>query len=63
LHQQIRKLTKSNPDSVVTGEVIEVLPNSTSSAAKSVETRLLQEFYESNGFVPPGNIKSFKPTP
>jgi hypothetical protein len=41
LHQQIRKLTKSNPDSVVTGEVIEVLPNSTSSAAKSVETRLL----------------------
>jgi RHS repeat-associated protein len=61
LHQQIRKLSEVFGKENVVGDVVEKLGETTTKAAKAVETQRLQEFFNTNGFVPPGNSSSFKP--
>jgi RHS repeat-associated protein len=60
LHQQVRRLKEINLSSIVEGDVIHRLPNSTTRQAKAVENSIIQSFFDRNGIVPLGNTRSFR---
>lgn len=61
VHQQVRKLRKENPDSIVRSRVIQKLPDSTTRQAKGAENATIQIYYDKTGIVPKGNAPSFRP--
>jgi hypothetical protein len=60
LHQQLRKLRDTHSGDVK-GKVINDLGVTTTAQAKQVEKATIQNHYNVNKNVPPGNQKSFKP--
>jgi hypothetical protein len=60
VHQQVRKLTAEYGRNNVTYEITR-LGRTTTGKAKAVETSRLQAIFEQFGFVPFGNLKSFRP--
>ena len=62
LHQQLRKLRKLYPEiGRVRGRVVSTLKNVTTKEAKEVETKTIQDYFNSTGKVPEDNKKSFVP--
>jgi hypothetical protein len=61
LHQQLRELRALNPNSNVTGSVIENLGKVTTEQAKTIETKYIQDYFNETRIIPMGNFKSFKP--
>jgi RHS repeat-associated protein len=56
LQSQVNKLQKQNPDSVVSGKVVYENKSISTADIKKVETKYIQNYYNNNSVVPPGNI-------
>jgi YD repeat-containing protein len=61
LHQQLRLLGKIHGEENVAGAVVENLGSITTKRAEAVEHARITTFVKDNGYIPPGNIPSYKP--
>ncbi len=61
IHQQIRILSTKYIKKRIEHEILEILIGVSTIDAKRLEKKVLKKFYDTDGEIPDGNKKSFKP--